>query len=149
MTRTLKIIGVDPGKMTGVALLEGTHFQSWELPALDAVSFIKGHIIESRHIEVVCERFVIGANTVKKTRQADATEIGGTLRHFCGDYPGACYSLQMASDAKKAGNHTTLRAFGWFTPGKNHANDAAAHVAMRLLRLNPVRFYDMLHPGKI
>lgn len=147
MTRSVNILGIDPGKTVGIAHLHGTEFHSWQLPRVDAEVHIQGIINQSKRIIVVCERFIIGANTVKKSRQADAIELGAVIRKMCTEHPHATYSLQMSSDAKRRVPHRHLQLFGWYVRGQDHANDAASHVGLALLRLHPAVMYSMQHPS--
>lgn len=150
MPRNIHIIGVDPGLTSGVAELRGTQFQSWEIAAVDTVSYVEGLILRStaRRIYVACERFIQGVQTARKTRQPEAYDLGISLRDLCREHARVMYVLQMASVAKRYSD-TALKTLHWHTPGKRHANDAARHVAYSLLRVHPAVLYAGLHPDRV
>lgn len=148
MSRNIAILGVDPGKTVGIALLVDTTFQSWQLPRIDALPHIEGIIRGASRLVCGCERYVVGSNTVKKTRQVDALEVCDEVRQLCTQHPRAMFQLQGAADAKKrVGSTSNLKQLGWYRRGQVHANDAASHVALALLNVFPVRYEQLLRSG--
>lgn len=142
------IIGVDPGKVTGVAhlVLRGWRFQSWELPRVDVIPHVRGLIQRTpptRRTVLVVERFVIGQRTVRSSRQPDAMELCGALRELAAEYDTVDFAFQGAADAKRAGRREVLQRLGWWRRTRDmHASDAAAHVVLALLRVDPARLLD-------
>ena len=135
---TLYVIGVDPGKQTGVAIYGNGRFNMGDdMPASEVGLFVDAYITELRaqdptcRIVMACERFNIGGSTLKMTRQADATEVTGKMRDVAKKH-GITLIVQNAADAKKMGAPVILRSIGWWTPRKRHANDAAAHALLAL-----------------
>lgn len=137
-TGTLYVIGVDPGKQTGVAIYgNGRFIMGDDMPASEVGLFVDAYIMELRsqdpdsRIVMACERFNVGGSTLKMTRQADATEVTGKMRDIAKKH-GITLVIQNAADAKKMGAPVILRSIGWWTPRKRHANDAAAHALLML-----------------
>lgn len=134
----LVVIGVDPGKMTGIAVYSlGRFIFSDQLPASEVGHFLDGFLSETRRlypkarIVIGCERFNVGGSTVKMTQQSDATEVTGKMRDLASKH-GCTFIVQNAADAKKMGQPKILRKIGWWTKGKEHANDAAKHALLAL-----------------
>lgn len=152
------LIGVDPGLMTGVAwLLDDDTFESCDLPALDACDRIArlfsdhwngGDQDDCRPIVIAVERYSITQQTVKLTRQYDALEVIGVCR-WIARYHGASFLLQGASAAQRVGNRDVLRTLGWWKPGGDHLNKAAAQVALAYQQTFPHEFAKRLEPGTI
>lgn len=135
---TLHVIGVDPGKMTGIAIYGHNRFLFGDqLPASEVGHFLDGYLDELRRhhpsgrIVIGCERFNVGGSTIKMTRQSDATEVTGKMKDLAKKY-GCTFIIQNAADAKKMGQPKILRTIGWWTKGKEHANDAAKHALLAL-----------------
>jgi hypothetical protein len=95
-------------------------------------------------VEVVGERFIIGARTVRKTRQRDASDLLGWLKLQYAREPRVHFVMQSASDAKNLIPDATLRRLGWYQPGQPHANDASRHLALRVLRWWPETYAALL-----
>lgn len=130
---SLRIAGVDPGKTTGVAVInwDGENFPTppaeyyqVEYPALPG--FMQEFIPQIDLL--VVERFTISGRTVKASRQYEALyAIGGIL--FLADLYHRPMRLQMASDAKTAYTDDRLKELGWYVP-KRHARDAIRHALL-------------------
>lgn len=136
------ILAVDPGKKTGWAVYDGT------TPAFGELGFEEFHdhahawllrsFTEGKPMSVVCERFVIMGSTVTKSRGDTnwSIETIGVLRWLCRRFKFS-FELQGASDAKRFGSDNLLRKLDWWTPGSDHARDAARHLALALARHHP------------
>lgn len=140
------IIGVDPGKMCGFAVLDGDVFTSDDLTWDDACSRLHALLRRGQPTIVAVERFTFQASSSKMTRQYDALEFIGVARYLCAAHT-AILLVQGASEAQRVGSPTTLRALSWWRRGFDHANKAAAQVTMALARTHPVEFEDLLAPG--
>lgn len=134
----LYVIGVDPGKMTGIAVYAFQRFEFGDqLPASEVGHFLDGYLDEVRRrypnarIVIGCERFNVGGSTVKMTQQSDATEVTGKMKDLATKHQ-CTFIIQNAADAKKMGQPKILRRIGWWTRGKEHANDAAKHALLAL-----------------
>lgn len=138
------VLGVDPGKMTGLARFDaGAWVGSWQLPMDDFLAYAEGYMYEmnQRGISAViaCEDFRITMQTAKKSqgdRQWSLEQIG-VLRRDARKY-GHEFELSPSGNAKTFGNDNKLKAAGWWNPGHGHANDAARQVVIALGRRNIV-----------
>lgn len=134
------LLWIDPGKMTGLAsLTTETQFHNLAFIADEFDFQGAGYMIEGmcvywkRKIAVGWERFTITPNTHKKTRQPEAMEVIGVARYICGKY--GCQVLEPAQQhTPDASDQARLRALGWWKPGKDDAQSAAAHMLNYLLR---------------
>lgn len=152
------IIGVDPGKSTGLAWLIDDTFQSIDLPAIKACTLLDmimreydsdKSVIRSDQVAVIAvERYNITAQTSKLTRQYDALEVIGVCRWLAHAH-GAQFMLQGASSAQRCGNREVLQALGWWKPGGDHLNKAAAQVALACQTIFPHEFAQRIEPGMI
>jgi predicted RNase H-like nuclease (RuvC/YqgF family) len=145
------IIGVDPGKMTGLAWLIDDTFKSTDLTAINACDMISNLLIsysEQRPVIIAAERYNITQRTVKLTRQYDALEVIGTCRWMAHNHH-TMFILQAASEAQRCGNRDVLRALGWWKPGGDHLNKAAAQVVLAYQQAFPHEFARRLEPGMI
>lgn len=134
-----RILAVDPGRATGWAVLEAgrayfgeeifEEFPGW------ADSFLRSRFDRGCRFLVVAERFVISGGTLTKARGDSnwSIELIGVLRYLARQY-GHEFDLQGAGDAKRFGTDRLLRKLGWWTPGSDHARDAARHLALALAR---------------
>lgn len=145
------IIGLDPGGTCGFASLLGDTFESCDLRPYDACLRLE-RLLARRDVDasvVACERFTLTAESVKKTRQNDALEIIGVARYLATRYNSTAFLLQGASEAQKAANREVLRLLGWWTPGVDHRNKAAAQLALALSRVDPLDYRRRLEPGML
>lgn len=134
------IIGIDPGKMTGLFRLDDdpsrppTHL---ECSAYSAMNELEGQLMAGSVDEnffVVCERYT--QQSLRLTPQYDALEVIGVVRWLCHRY-GAELILQSRSQ-KKLVTSFMLRDIGWWMSGtKGHTNDAARHVLIYLSTRDP------------
>jgi len=128
------IVAIDPGKMTGYALLKPGSFLSGQAPLQDALVWIDETFTAGHRMTIVCEDFIYTAATAKKTRQTWSTEGIGVLRYLASKYDVGFY-LQAPVDAKKFSTNDKLKAMGWYKPTKGgHANDAARHLLLYCIK---------------
>lgn len=149
----MKIITIDPGVTTGYG--SGAVFAHGEIECefgqnsdqLDFCAWLDAELREERETEgqtapivVVCEEFRITQATLRKSRQTASLELIGVAR-WLADKWDAQFVLQAPADAKRLGTDARLKALGWWTPGKDHANDAARHMLLYAVRnrlVNPL-----------
>lgn len=139
------IIGIDPGKTCGLAIYD-VHEKTMvgsEVDFFDFGNWLNAslHNLHAANVAVLvaCERFTIGAGTIKRSQDAHwALEGIGVARYVSSCY-GFEFKLQMAVDAKKYATDTHLRKCGWYVKGLGHANDAIRHatLAMASLQIPP------------
>lgn len=146
-TSSLWIIGVDPGKVTGLVLYHGCKLIDKASLSVDAVSpWVSQRLdaIEERdpdaYVFLGIERYNIGGNTVKMSRQPDALDVTGRLRNVARGRDNVSVRTFNASDAKALGSPKTLRRIGWWIPGHLHISDAAAEALITLATVRPSEF---------
>lgn len=131
----MRVMAIDPGKTTGVAVFDGQRFDSYELD-----SSLEGDVQLCRAIQslcprvVICESFRITAQTAKNTQAPWSLEQIGVVR-LSSKIVGAKFVLQSPADAKGFSTDAKLKAIQWYvsTPG-GHRNDAARHLLAWLVR---------------
>lgn len=140
------IIGVDPGGTCGVALYNARGFTSFHTPGTHAGRFITERarrLSTLEHVFIACQRFIIVGGA--QTQQPDALHIIGELEAFARAENQATVTLELqnSADAARAGSREILQSVGWWKPGYEHANDAARHVALTMLRHFPARWWEL------
>lgn len=130
----MRVLSVDPGKMTGYVIWTDGEREEGELshePFLDFAC----DLVEAGGIDViVCERFIITAQTGKLSQAPWSLEQIGALRFFAHRHDVA-FELQSAADAKRFATEEKLRRAGWARPkGAGHARDAQRHLLVYLVR---------------
>jgi hypothetical protein len=143
------VLSVDPGKASGVCLVKWSG-NSDELPEVQFSSeaqpeefayFIELALSQWKSLDnfsVVCERFVINAQTVRNSQAPYSLEQIGVLKHLCRQYKYDVDSIafQAPVDAKTMFPNEKLKIIGtWHKGGEGHANDAIRHALLRLTRL--------------
>jgi hypothetical protein len=86
---------------------------------------------------VVCERFVINAQTVRNSQAPYSLEQIGILKHLCREhqFPVDAIKFQAPVDAKKMFPNPALKHLGiWHKGGEGHANDAIRHGLLALVK---------------
>lgn len=148
------IIAIDPGKTCGLAIYdvaEKTMLGS-EVDFFDFGDWLNTslHNLKSADVTVMvaCERFTIGAGTIKRSQDAHwALEGIGVAR-----YVTHCYAyeflLQSPADAKQFATDAKLRKADWYVPGKGHANDAIRHASLAMASLQIPPPWSVTQPYK-
>jgi hypothetical protein len=148
------VMGIDPGKTTGVFLatiaipdegeiLLNNDARHMHLRRHEVHTEVEWRLQVWTDLVIACERFVITPETGKKTQQTDALEVIGSVRDVC-ERLGGHLVLQSKADAVRLAPPQLLRAIGWYKPGMEHANHAAAHALFALQGIEP-RMFDILH----
>jgi hypothetical protein len=136
---TVNVLAVDPGKTVGIACYSDGKFWSTQLPRADAMPYIAGLMEgfcgkQPGSLYVVVERFYQGrAGGPVRTTENDAIEVLAVIEQLCVER-GLRHSRQSPSDAKNVCPDLWLRYVGWWQPGLDHANDAARHIKLVLMR---------------
>lgn len=142
------IITVDPGVTTGfgrAVLDQGQFTDVWFDQDTDEGRFLGLVWDELREngqdTIIVCEAYIITAETLRKTRQTASLELIGALR-WMASFHGAHFELQQPAQAKKLATDARLKAIGWWNKTtRDHANDAARHLFLwgcRYRYINPL-----------
>lgn len=142
------VLAVDPGKATGISVVQA----SGELPVLlssgeyqpeEFAHPIRNTLtwaqVNNIQLDIVCERFVINAQTVRNSQAPYSLEQIGVLKQVMRDYDidaEADLIFQSPSDAKKMFPNETLKKIGtWHRGGGGHANDSIRHGLLRLVKV--------------
>lgn len=138
------ILALDPGKITGVALLrrdpgaidpilEG----SWELEQHEVATTVREIIwnpVIKNDVDVVCERFVINAQTVRNSQAPYSLEVIGILKQCLFDNHKRAEDIYFQAPANAMAMFTNekLKKLGyWHRGGAGHALDAIRHALLR------------------
>jgi len=124
------VMAVDPGKMTGWAVwVPGEDdIKSGQSPWLDFLSRYESWISAVTFPTTVVERFTVGKETLKKTRQYHALEAIGVLRYLSITRTSRDIILQTPAAAKSFSTSDKLKKLGWWPVGQDHAQDACRHM---------------------
>jgi hypothetical protein len=138
-----RVIGVDPGKLTGLALLHGDSLTRVVAPVPEVEDILRVWLASEVVTDVAIERFVITRNTARKTQQLDAIKVSGIVENLVMHVDHHRVVYQNMSDAKRFGNPQLMRALGWWETGRHssHKNDATSQV----LKLLADRYPDWVH----
>lgn len=140
------VLAVDPGKATGVALFshqagsEPVLEWSKEVQAEEFASTIREVLWapeKKQHLTIVCERFIINAQTVKNSQAPFSLEQIGILKQCLLDSgrPMDDVYFQSPADAKAMFDNPKLKKLGyWHVGGDGHALDAIRHGLLKLVK---------------
>jgi len=147
----IQVIGVDPGKTTGLARLHQNFLETAAVPFEEVDPIVRSWLADTCAAVVAVERFVITRNTAKKTQQTDALKLSGVIENLVVRDTRHVIVYQNMSDAKKLGNPDILRSLRWWRTGKNarHMNDALSQVFMLLARRYPTWVQQNVTPDII
>jgi hypothetical protein len=138
------ILSVDPGKATGMTLFS---FERGEEPVLlwageyqqeEYAKPIRDTLVEYPDVIVVCERFIINAQTAKKSQAPYSLEQIGILKPCLMDAGRKADDiiLQSPSDAKAMFDNSKLKKLEyWHKGGEGHALDAIRHALLQCVKL--------------
>lgn len=155
------VLGIDPGKMTGIShAYVKTHtsdlvnMRTEELDFKDTVALLNyvlgAHV--PRGFVVVIERFTVMPHTTKKSFQPDALWMIGAVKAcmVLNDYDPDTLVMQSPASAKGIATNDMIRDVGlWHRGGAGHAQDASRHVLLYLLThgWRPDSIVNSLHPA--
>jgi len=136
------VVAIDPGGTTGLAYWhrDGAapifHAEPYERRERNQMLEDIGGWAQ-RHNEnliIVCETYTITQRTAKLSQQHDPLKVIGVVEYFEHLY-GSRVVLQKPGDAKRFSTDARLRAAGlWHPTTGGHANDAARHLFMYLVK---------------
>lgn len=142
------VLGVDPGKKTGIAMweampghlaytaeLDQIDFCSWADRFLSVPGGGKGSII------VACESYTMG--TAVRSPAPWSLEVIGTLRYLCHKHE-QHFRLQTPVDAKNFASNDKLKLAGFYVVGQEHARDAARHLLLALVQLGLIELETLV-----
>lgn len=140
------ILSVDPGKLTGMALIsfepgsEPTLEWSGEFTQEDFAIPVREALWApdiKQNLDIVCERFVINAQTVRNSQAPYSLELIGALKQCMIDAKRPLEGLifQTPADAKALFPNEALKRLGyWHKGGEGHALDAIRHALLRAVK---------------
>lgn len=128
------VLAVDPGRTTGYCLWENGNRIEGEIAGERFLDFA-AQLIENGKVDfVVCERFIISAQTGKFSQAPWSLEQIGVLRFLCKKYD-VSFILQNVADAKKFCTDERLNSINWRRPpGAGHARDAQRHALLFIVK---------------
>ena len=137
------VLSLDPGKLTGVALLrvepglDPVLENSWELEQHEVAKIVREVIWNptiKESIDIACERFVINAQTVRNSQAPYSLEVIGILKQCLFDVGKSADDIYFQSPANAMAMFTNekLKKLGyWHRGGAGHALDAIRHALLR------------------
>lgn len=144
-----RVLSVDPGKLSGVCLLEldtETNtlrvLRSAEVDEIqyaqelyDCFAELSDGDVDAKY--VVCEKFTINMQTVKNSQAPYSLEQIGVLKHIsreCGINSDEI-KFQSPADAKAMfPNEALKKVEAWHRGGEGHANDSIRHGLLSLVK---------------
>jgi hypothetical protein len=150
---TLYVLAVDPGKMTGMALFsregasEPVLMWSKELEQTEVAEVIRSVLWDPRmknDLAVVCERFIINAQTVRNSQAPYSLEVIGILKQCLLDNRRSMDDIYFQAPSEAMGmftNEKLKKLEYWHRGGAGHALDAIRHALLKLVKMGwkPVR----------
>jgi hypothetical protein len=147
------VLAVDPGKITGITLFsykaESEPVLEWskELEQEEVADVVRSVLWAPemrQHVDVVCERFIINAQTVRNSQAPYSLEVIGIVKQCLKDNGRAMDDIyfQSPADAMTMFDNKKLKKLEyWHVGGGGHALDAIRHALLRLVKSGwkPVR----------
>ena len=129
----MRIVAVDPGKMTGIAWTTETAVLSCELPAMDAVQKVGFLWRISEGIDRLIVEDFVPRKGKALTWQPDALHVIGALRYMARQRRIPMILQKPIPKPRQLGLERELRERGWWAPTKGgHENAARKHLLMFL-----------------
>lgn len=140
MSKPFIVIGIDPGKMTGLfayyyaprlgtsePIKPWTWFEQFtaEIAPFKLRDYLNecADIVGATNVHIAVEKFIINARTARLSQQSEALEVTGLVKGFAA-VRGSYVSQYLKANLKFASDDALRRA-GWYTTCHRHANDAA------------------------
>lgn len=128
-----RVLGIDPGGATGVALVEVSPLRilvAEEYSTVDMLTNLRPLVRRADLVSI--ERYTISQRTLKLTRQLDALYLIGATIMVCFE-EGVPLELEMPVNAKTAFPNEVLKSYGvWHS--SRHVRDALRHALIALRR---------------
>jgi len=150
------VLAVDPGKTTGMALfsrqIDSEPVLEWskeleQEEVAEAVRSVLWAPDKRYHLDVVCERFIINAQTVRNSQAPYSLEVIGIVKQCLKDNgrPMDDIYFQAPADAMNMFDNKKLKKLDyWHVGGGGHALDAIRHALLRYVKTGwkPVRLLE-------
>jgi hypothetical protein len=146
------LVGVDPGKVTGISIW-------WDPDFFDSTGrgspLDVAEVDSSTMVPAVIRRMLDGnrpnllfvercRQNPRKTNQPEAVEVTGAVRSLAEELHVRCV-YQSPGPAKKLASASLLKRIGWWHPSPDgHQNAASAHVLLGMATFMPVRFATLV-----
>lgn len=139
------VLAVDPGKMTGMALFSrepgADPVKEWskELEQHEvavAVREVLWNPVIRYNLDVVCERFIINAQTVRNSQAPYSLEVIGIVKQCLFDNGKSMDDIYFQTPANAMGmftNEKIKKLDYWHRGGAGHALDAIRHALLRFV----------------
>jgi hypothetical protein len=139
------VLAVDPGKMTGMALFsrdvgqEPVKEWSKELEQHEVAAAIREVLwnpVIKPNLDVVCERFIINAQTVRNSQAPYSLEVIGIVKQCLFDNGRSMDDIYFQTPANAMGmftNEKIKKLDYWHRGGAGHALDAIRHALLRFV----------------
>lgn len=135
------MIGIDPGKVTGIVVVEVAEdgsvevLEAHQLPVTETMLWVRRELANEPPDLVGLESFIITARTAKLSRQPDALELIGVVKAcilFALTDNGVEIPLSMhsPSDAKTVWSDERLKKHDLYMLAAGHAKDALRHALL-------------------
>lgn len=132
------LIGVDPGKTTGLFLYSNAprfgfldrqllrdEVAAEEMPKRVSDLIVKAtNYVGFGRVHIAVERYIITGRTAKLSQQSDALEVTGMVKAFARLHTSNSVRQYMKANLKFA-NDNALKRAGWYSSKLGHATDAA------------------------
>jgi hypothetical protein len=140
------VLAVDPGKTTGMTLFsreadsEPVLVWSKELEQEEVADVVRSVLWAPEirpHVDIVCERFIINAQTVRNSQAPYSLEVIGIVKQCLKDNgrPMDDIYFQAPADAMTMFDNKKLKKLEyWHVGGGGHALDAIRHALLRLVK---------------
>lgn len=165
--RRINVIALDPGEVTGLAhyVCNGAYqhgnraeesnvkamFTALELSPDHAASYVSQVANDPRtqdSLLIGFERFVPRRRSYAHTNQPAPHRVIGSIIEIARQAR-ISYVEQGVSEAKHVGTPAMLRKLGLWTAGRGHANDAAGHALLMLIRFHPYEASRLYRHGRL
>lgn len=121
----------DPGVTTGVAWLRDGVFGADQFDEYSLYEWVDSQCELFNHVQI--EQFIITSATIRKARVYDSLYLIGYLR-YCAWRCGFPVAFTKPADVMAPFSDAALKRAKMHTPGKEHANDAARHLAYHMVQ---------------
>lgn len=145
------LVGVDPGKVTGIAVWWDPNFYD----TTGKVNIDVAEVDDSTKVATVIRRMLDGQRphlimvercrqNPRKTNQPEAVEVTGAVRSLAEELHVRCV-YQSPSPAKKMGTTELLKRLDFWHPSEGgHQNAATSHLLLGMATFMPVRFAQLV-----
>lgn len=141
----MRVLAIDPGGNTGLALWNDGAWWAWAEPAEQALVTVHNALNDGDLNQLVSESFIISTATAKKSQDGLVSiEMIGVMRYLSRVY-NVPFETQTPSDAKSFATDEKLKAWKWWTRGVDHPRDASRHLMTWLCKHGYIDLTELRH----